>query len=235
MAWVFLFCFYACSSAFAQLVETGGSFDAAQRLDLILQTIDASRLPALVGKDQWQHIVKRHQQPVLWSANQSEFHSRVNRMFDDAGISHFDYFGPSDFSLWHLRGAFPKVRIADGRVTHVGLFPEEHGGRWFVRGILEGSPASKAGILVGDEILTANGKPYEPFVHIADREGEPVRFVLARKEGEIYTTTMTPIRESLYHALQVAIMRSIRTEEFRGRKFAYVHVWTLLGKGKEFK
>lgn len=211
------------------------TFDAAHRLDFILKTVAESNVPELVGSTRWHDVVRSHRAPVRWSDDADEFRTRVNRMLDDAGISHLSYFGPTDFSFWHLRGAFPKIRIGDGKVTHVGLFPEYHDGRWFVRGVLEGSPASRADVMVGDELLTVDGRAYEPFVRLAGREGKPVRFVLARKKGQIHATTMTPVRECLFQSVQSSIIRSIRVEAHGDKRFAYVHVWTLLGRGQEYR
>ena len=52
----------------------------------------------------------------------------------------------------------------------IGIFTRELEGKVFVSGRLEGLPAAKAGLLVGDEILAADGQPLPP-VEVVPQQG----------------------------------------------------------------
>ena len=56
-----------------------------------------------------------------------------------------------------LRRLFPDGEVA---YTGIGVFTREVDGRTFVSGVLEGLPADKAGLRVGDEIVSVGGRPY---------------------------------------------------------------------------
>ncbi len=47
-------------------------------------------------------------------------------------------------------------------LAHIGAWFERRGRRWFVHTVLAGGPAADAGLIRGDELLTANGKPFAP-------------------------------------------------------------------------
>ena len=85
-------------------------------------------------------------------ANIAEFGAAVNRLIKSAGISHFGYYTDEDWSFWHLRSAFGGG-APENQVEHVGIISERVDGRWFVSGVLEGSPAERANIRVGDELI----------------------------------------------------------------------------------
>ena len=53
----------------------------------------------------------------------------------------------------------PKGRIA---YTGVGVVPRTLAGRVFLAAVYHGGPAERAGLLVGDEIVSADGKPFDP-------------------------------------------------------------------------
>src|ERR1700677_3357144 len=97
----------------------------------------------------------------------------INAMLGKLGASHTHYYTPEDPAYYQLadifvgalehRGlerVFPRGEIA---YPGIGAFTEADGqGRAFVTGAIEGAPAHKAGVLVGDEILSADDRPFRP-------------------------------------------------------------------------
>src|SRR5439155_21386042 len=72
-------------------------------------------------------------------------------------------------------------------VPGFGVFTREIDGLHFVDSVLEGSPADRAGLKYGDEVLTVDGMPYSP---------------VAAFRGKIGTTVELKIRRDLDTALQ---------------------------------
>ncbi len=70
--------------------------------------------------------------------------------------------------------------------------------RVFVRGVLEGSPAAEAGIVMGDIVKEVDGKEVtkrkEAISYFLDNKGEEVE-VTVRREGEEYSFLLTPREE----------------------------------------
>ena len=57
-----------------------------------------------------------------------------------------------------------KEFFPDGKITYpnIGVFTQTIHGKTFVKSVLDGGPAFKAGIMAGDEICSVDGKEYEP-------------------------------------------------------------------------
>jgi len=208
-------------------------FDADEHLERILAVVDRSAVPSLVGADHWDDVVDRFSPAAERAGSHFAFADAVNRMFKASGISHFAYFTDEDFGYWYLRSA-----LGGGdrpAVSHAGLFPQRIDGRWFVRGILEGSPAAGLGISVGDEIVAFDGRPFLPVSSFRDHAGKPGRLTLRHSPADEYGVTVTPVRESLDHAVRQAMLSSIAVIEVDGRRFAYLHGWSLLSGGQEYR
>ena len=77
-----------------------------------------------------------------------------------------------------MRRLFPP----DGEVSYpgIGMIAAPGNGRWFVSDVYDGSPAARAGILVGDEIVAVDGAPYHEIASFRDKVGRTVDVRLRR-------------------------------------------------------
>jgi len=96
---------------------------------------------------------------------------------------------PAHF-LWYV----PFNGIEEKRVR-MGIRMEEKEGRLLVESVAKGSPAEKAGIAKGDELLALDGQPVEETVDVLfrigeKRDGDTVR-VTVRRGGEEKTLPLT--------------------------------------------
>lgn len=203
------------------------------RLERIAELIDASNVPNLIGRERWSELLILHRPKIEQASSHRQFAEAVNALLKASGVSHFSYYTKDDWHYWHLVSTFDRGG-PDTQVTHIGLFPERIGMRWFVRGILEGSVADAANIRVGDELLTVDGRKFSPIRSFEGKEGKLVRLRLRRKPELIYNITVTPVKESLHEAVQRAVVRSIRTFQYKDYRYAYLHGWTLLGDAREY-
>ena len=204
------------------------------RLDRIVQLVEESNLPKLIGHEHWQTLLAEFRPRIEGAPSRRVFSRLVNDLFEATGQSHLLYYTSDDWSYWHILSTFGSDD-EDTRVEHVGLFTEEIESRWFVRGVLEGSPASAQDIRVGDEIISVDGVPFEPIVSFRGKAGRPIRLRLRRKPELIYNFLVTPVKESLHKAMQRAIRESIHIIEEDGNRYAYLHAWTFLGSGSEYR
>jgi len=120
-------------------------------------------------------------------------------------------------------------------VAHIGVFPQQIEGRWFVRGVLEGGPADRAGLLVGDELISVEKEPYSPIHSFLGTAGQTLTMKIRRRPELVLAIDLQPVRESLYGAMQRAIKKSIRIMDDGHLQFAYLHGWTLLGDREEYR
>lgn len=222
----------AFSTAWARLPATA-AFNAASRFREIQNRIQDSNAVSLAGASKIRALIAQHREAIESCTTHESFAAAVNRLIADIGLSHFHYFTDDDWEYWHLQSAFGGDS-AGTRIEHVGIIPDEIGNRWFVRGVLEGSPADGKGVEVGDELLRVDGMPYAPVSVFRGAEGRRVNIELRRKPGMSYEIEVVPKKESLYKAMQRAIRESVRTIEHHGRTLLYMHAWTVLGDGSEY-
>ncbi|MCY4295904.1 MAG: PDZ domain-containing protein, partial [Gammaproteobacteria bacterium] len=63
----------------------------------------------------------------------------------------------------YLEAALTSRRVdRQQRLNHIGIAAAVRDGRHLVAAVLDGSPASAAGLRRGDHLLAVNGAPYHP-------------------------------------------------------------------------
>ncbi|MHC4696044.1 MAG: S41 family peptidase [Planctomycetota bacterium] len=209
------------------------STDSQGRLEQIVELVEASNAPNLVGSDRWSGLLALHYHDIEQALSHGQFAEAVNALLGACGVSHFSYFTRSDWFYWYLLSTF-EADGPDTQIAHIGLFPQRIGTSWFVRGILEGSAADTANIRVGDELLSVDGRSFSPISSFEGKEGKHVRLRLRRKPGLVYNIMVTPVKESLHEAVQRAMMLSVQTVQHEDYRYAYLHGWTLLGDADEY-
>ena len=207
--------------------------DPARRLAEIVKRVENSNAVSLVGENRWQALLAGHREGIEGSSTHAQFAAIVNRLFHSTDVSHFKYYTEDDWGYWHLRGALGPGR-REAVTEHIGIVPQRISGKWFVRGILEGSVASSKNIRVGDELLNVNGERFRPVQSFRGKDGEMMTLELKRKPGSTHTIRIAPKRESIYAAVQKSVHESISLIPYDGLNLAYMHGWTLLGSGGEY-
>jgi len=200
----------------------------------VMRRIDESHVEELVGAERWHQLKNQYVGRITSAKTHDDFARVLNAMFHEAAISHFTYVTDRHWSYWHLRGDWEPSGDA-AKVAHVGLVTEEISGKWFVRGVLESSPASGRGILVGDELVSVDGVRYAEADSFKGKERQPVVVKLRRDPQTTYDVQLTPVRENYALAIQQAMIQSIQVIEYGNKKFAYAHVWTLLAPPTVFR
>jgi len=207
---------------------------AAARWAEIDDRVEQSNAPPLVGPARWQAMSQTRTHDIEACVTHHDFARTVNDLFADTGVSHFHYYTERDWSYWHLLSVFfsdePGVQV-----EHIGIVPERIAGRWFVGGILEGSPAESTRLRVGDELLSVDGEPYRPIASFRGRAGQQIHLTVRRRPRLSLEVAIVPVKESLHVAVQRAVRRSLRVIEHGRWKLAYLHGWTLLGAGEEYE
>ena len=225
------------SSAMKPVAEAGarfGRFSAPARFAYVLTRIETSRAPVLVGKKKWASLVAKHTDAINRTTTHAAFAAAVNDLFKDGGVSHFHYFMEDEWAYWHLLGAFKR----DGRdvtVEHVGLYTQRIDEKWFVRALVEGTPAADSKIRTGDEVVSVAGEPFVPIVSWRGKAGKPVKVTLRRRPGETYSIMLEPVRDSLYSQVEKAMIESTHIIEHDGLRMAYTHGWMMLGDSPVYK
>ena len=83
--------------------------------------------------------------------------------------------------------------VALAKVGTKGMFTKEIDGKTFVSAVFPDKPAARAGLLAGDEVVTADGKPFAPVASFRDKTGEKVKLEVRREaNGPLKDFTVEP-------------------------------------------
>jgi carboxyl-terminal processing protease len=181
--------------------------------------------PAMGGVD-WQAVGERYRERAVRAASRPEFQSVVNQMLDELHASHLEYHVDDEFDYYFLLTVFQTDRPAVA-VDHIGVMGARAPDGFTVHATFEGGPAARAGIRVQDRLLTAGGQPFSTAGAFRGRAGQPVEVVLERPGAGRQAVMVTPVRETPPQAFGNATRNSARVIEQAGKRWGYVHLWTM--------
>jgi carboxyl-terminal processing protease len=195
--------------------------------------------PKLKGLD-WKAAGDRHRAAYAAAKTDAERSAAINAMLDELKASHThhfhqgetSYYELADIFSYHLRREIPKH--FSGRTVHydgIGMFTKVIGGKTFVSGVFPGMAADTAGLKLGDEIVSADGAPFEQVESFRGKVGHTVTLEIRRDaDGPTKKVDVQPQRIEPDDAFEDALKNSARIIEANGRRIGYVHVWSYAGQ-----
>ena len=197
--------------------------------------------PTFGGLD-WAAVRSKYWPLAAAAASEAEGSAVINRMLSELKASHTGHYTAADPAYYQLLDIFYGTRrrplqrfFPDGQVAYpgIGIFTRQLGGKTFITGVLEGLPAQRAGLVVGDEILTVDGKPFHPlnsFASFATKVGHEVTLTIRRRvDGPSADVGVVPERMRPNEAFLQAMEASARIIVANGVKVGYIHVWSYAG------
>ncbi len=198
--------------------------------------------PRLNGLD-WQAIRERYRPQAEAARSRGELAGIVNVMLATLGASHTRYYTSDEPAYYQLADIFAGALqhrglqrlFPSGEVAYpgIGIFvQDDNQGRTFVTGVIEGAPAHKAGLLLGDEILSADDRPFQPIASFRGKVGGPVSLSVRRaRDGAPISVSVVPAdlhpNQMFLHGLQGSA-RIISAGA--NARIGYVHVWSYAGR-----
>jgi carboxyl-terminal processing protease len=226
----------AAPAAIAASQDFGPLFDAV--VETTAKSFwDKERLDAV----DWPRLAAKARPGVLEAPNLDEAARRINALLGQLQTSHTGLLTPDDVDYYVLLAVFGGSTLsreeADDRfwgagVTYagIGIFSARLDGRDFVDLMLEGSPAERAGMKIGDEIVSIDDAPYHPIRSFRGKAGSTARIAIRREgDGPLITLPVKVMTIAPLHAFREATLASARIIERDGRRIGYVHVWASVG------
>ena len=186
----------------------------------------------------WAAMRERYR-PLVAAAADEERSAVINRMLDELAASHTRHYTPADPAYYQLLDIFagPLRRelrrvVPDGQVMYpsIGIFTQRIGDKTFISGILDGFPAAKAGLRVGDELLAADGTPYHPIQSLTAKVSQEVTLQVRRSLDEPpHDVVVVPEQIKPNEAFLKAMQGSARIIHADGVAIGYIHVWSYAG------
>jgi carboxyl-terminal processing protease len=155
--------------------------------------------------------------------------------------SHTDFYTPAELYYYELldifdpaladrdAAALKKMFPPDGlpKYEGVGLVAAHSADGWYISDIYDASPAAKAGLAVGDLVLQADGRPFDPILSFKGKTGQTVILTALRTSGApklhipVQVITIRPNAMT-----DASISASIKTFQRHGSTIGYLRLWT---------
>lgn len=206
--------------------------------DEIWQTVrDHFYDPTLRGLD-WTAVGEKYRR-LAAAASDEERLAVFNRMLAELGASHTGHYTPADPAYYQLLDIFSgalrrslRQIFSSGQVTYpgIGIFTRHIGEKTFISGVLDGLPAARAGLRVGDELLAADGAPYHPIRSFTAKVNQEVTLQVRRSpDSAPQDVVVVPEQIKPNEAFLQAMQESARVIHADGVKIGYIHVWSYAG------
>jgi len=193
--------------------------------------------PEFRGMD-WEGLRDQYR-PLAEAAPDAEARADViDHMLAELGASHTGLYRPDDPAYYQLLDIFseslrrPLQRLFPNGVRYpgIGLFTQQVGGKLFISGIIAGLPADDSDLLVGDEIIDVDGKPFEAVGSFTGKVSQAVRMSIRRvPDGPLLPITLRPQWIEPADAFLKAMSDGARIIEAGGKKIGYVRIWSYAG------
>jgi carboxyl-terminal processing protease len=213
--------------------------DGIETFEGVWQTVrDRFYDPHLNGLD-WSAVRERYRVIAAQATSNERLAEVINDMLSELQASHTRYYTTDEPEYYQLAGIFSGAlrrrgldrAFPGGRISYPGIGilsqPGIAGGS-AITGVIEGTPAEKAGLLAADEIISADGAPFEPVRSFRDKVGKPVVLAL-RRAGAPRQLQVTPVDIEPNRMFLEGMRASARIFEANGRRIGYVHVWSYAG------
>jgi carboxyl-terminal processing protease len=185
----------------------------------------------------WSAAVARARQEFAVTHAAPERAAVLRKLVASLKTSHTAYYPRSDPAYWDMASLFEPMlqRVCPKELTPgfpiardgIGVFWKQVEAEWFVGGVFVGGPAEKAGLKLGDRILEADGHAFAPVESFAGRAGDTVSLQVQRSRGAApISVLVTPQSTRPQEELRRATANSWRIIEHKGRRIAYIHMWS---------
>jgi carboxyl-terminal processing protease len=160
-----------------------------------------------------------------------DFERRTNAALRELGASHTAYYPKDSSENLQLRSLYASIiKDPEPEIESVGADFVKGPGGFFVRQVFPKGPAAEAGLLRGDRILAADGKPFHPVRSLRGKDGSAVLFDVERAKGAapirlaVVAKKTKPADEWL-----TAEDAASRVLERAGRRVAYAYIFSCAG------
>lgn len=169
---------------------------------------------------------------------EAAYRSNISSLLKRLHASHTYLLDPTLPEYYQLASIFeplPHVKklFGDKPVVcrSVGIVVQAVQGRFFAASVLPESPAAKAGVLAGDEIVSVDGKPLAPGSKaVPVPRKDTLQIAVRRKAGaDPKILSAIAIEGSPSDAFLSAQQASVRIDTVSGKRIGYVHLYSYAG------
>ena len=208
--------------------------------DQVWQTVNENFYDPKLNGVNWKAMQQKYQPQAARTKSIQEVAPVINQMLSELRTSHTRFYIPDEPAYYQLLGIFQarnpefqkqlKKFFPKGKIEYsgIGAFTKDINGKTFVSGILDGSPAAKTGLKVGDQLLSVDNRPYQAIQSFAGKAGQKVTLLIQRtpdanSQEKIAVTPKMYDASTMFLEAQQASTQIIQRN---GKKIGYVHIWS---------
>jgi carboxyl-terminal processing protease len=243
------------SFALAVLLVTVAALPAARAFEPAPAALDRAALIArVISQVHGRFWDPRHLETIGWLDKANEARAaalaapsdaaaiaRINALLAETKASHIGLWGMDDLNAYILLDLLPSAPGAAELITRrfwgnrphypgIGAFTVEIGGRHFIDQVMDGSPAARAGLRTGDEIVDVAGAAYAPIRPFRPHLGQTVDLgVRRRADGPVERVPVAVAAITPGIAFHQATFASARVIAYQGLRIGYFRLWAQFG------
>ncbi|CAA9426323.1 Carboxyl-terminal protease [uncultured Leptolyngbya sp.] len=209
----------------------------AKVFEQIWQTVNDNFYDPKFNGVNWQAMRQKYAPQATQARSPEALAVVVNQMLEELNVSHTRYYTSAEPEYYQLAGIFwqrgiqrqLKPFLPNGKLEYVGIgaYTRDVDGKTFIRAVLDGSPAARAGLKVGDQLLSVEGKPFQPIQSFAENADRPVKIQIQRTpDAAAQTIAVTPKRLDPTTMFLEAMKSSVEVIERGDKKIGYIHIWS---------
>jgi C-terminal processing protease CtpA/Prc len=219
------------TAAYADVPPKSGNATFDRAVDLVMENFYS---PAVLPR--FEDAVKQILPTVPHEGDQKALDPAIERVLASLGASHTGHYTNDELDYYELLNVFqfnyrrelPRLFPPEGRIVYpgIGIASRLIDGKRFVSAVYDGGPAKSAGVEQGDEIISADGKPFEEIGSFSGKIGKSVDLALRRAADAAPLTIAVPVAElQPSDTLVSAISNSVGVVERNGHRIGYLHLW----------
>jgi carboxyl-terminal processing protease len=161
----------------------------------------------------------------------SDFERLTAAALAELASSHTAYYAKDSIENVQLRSLFGRViKGPSPELESLGADFAELPNGTFVRHVFAGGPAANAGLLRGDRIVSADGKPFDPVRSLRGKHARPVSLEVERVKGAALVKLIVVPRKTRPAEEWLAAQDKASTVvERSGRRIAYTYLYSCAG------
>lgn len=180
-----------------------------------------------LSKNVWPKALEAHRKEILESKTLLDLFRSLNSAIGKLNSSHCEFATSNDEIFYFLHDLFGrwnhKMRLEPNDFVGFVTGPPRYAFNQ-VRYVLDDSPAAKAGIQIGDVIVSIDGQPYVGQMNLLNKAKKTVAVSIDRA-GKPLTIDVPVIKSDQYKAYIEAMKKSVTTFNVDNYKLGYVHDW----------
>jgi carboxyl-terminal processing protease len=173
--------------------------------------------------DRMKSLLDKYEPMAKAAKDKGEFEKDVNAMITDFGDSHFGFFTKSDQGFYVMQGLVTKN---GAEMPNIGAWFRPEGKGYQIQMLLNGGAAELAGLRKGDIVTQVDAQPFTPVDSLAPKVGKKATISYTR-DGASKTAEVEVSQAGGNQFFLDATKQSEKIIDFNGKKYAYIHLWTM--------